>query len=84
MFEYTLLHQDAGCSARRGTFTTYRGTVQLPAFMPVGTRGSVKGIELRQLKETGAQIILGNTYHLMVRPGEEIVRALGGLHKMTG
>ena len=84
MFDYTLLHQDAGCAARRGRFTTTRGTIELPAFMPVGTRGTVKGIEVRQLHETGAQIILGNTYHLMVRPGEEIVRELGGLHNFCG
>lgn len=83
-FEYTLLHRDAGSAARRGTFSTCRGTVQLPAFMPVGTRGTVKGVELRQLLETGTEIILGNTYHLMIRPGEEVVKKLGGLHTFTG
>ena len=83
-FKYTLLHRDAGSAARRGTFTTCRGTVQLPTFMPVGTRGTVKGVELRQLQETGAEIVLGNTYHLMLRPGEKIVKELGGLHGFTG
>lgn len=84
MFEYTLLHKDRNTSARRGTFLTPHGLVQLPTFMPVGTRGSVKGIEVRQLKETGSQIVLGNTYHLMDRPGEEIVEHLGGLHHFCG
>ena len=84
MFDYTLIHQDARCAARRGRFTTTRGTIELPAFMPVGTRGSVKGVEVSQLEATGSQIILGNTYHLMVRPGEDTVAQLGGLHKFCG
>lgn len=84
MFDYTLLHQDAFCRARRGRFTTTRGTVELPTFMPVGTRGSVKGVEVRQLEETGSQVVLGNTYHLMVKPGEKIVEKLGGLHEFSG
>ena len=84
MFDYTLIHQDARCAARRGRFTTTRGTIELPAFMPVGTRGSVKGVEVSQLEATGSQIILGNTYHLMVRPGEDTVSQLGGLHKFCG
>lgn len=84
VFDYRLIHKDARCAARRGTFSTTRGTVQLPAFMPVGTRGSVKGVEIRQVAETGAEIILGNTYHLMVRPGEDVVRDLGGLHRFSG
>lgn len=84
MFDYTLIHQDARSSARRGRFTTTRGTIELPTFMPVGTRGSVKGIEVRQLRETGSQVVLGNTYHLMVRPGEQVVKALGGLQTFCG
>ncbi|MDO4585886.1 MAG: tRNA guanosine(34) transglycosylase Tgt [Planctomycetia bacterium] len=84
MFEYKLIHQDKNCSARRGQFSTTRGILELPTFMPVGTRGSVKGVEIRQLEETGSQIILGNTYHLMVRPGEDIVEELGGLHQFCG
>ncbi|MCF0234087.1 MAG: tRNA guanosine(34) transglycosylase Tgt [Thermoguttaceae bacterium] len=84
LFEYKLLHQDAKTAARRGTFETTRGVVQLPTFMPVGTRGSVKGVDVGRLEETGSQIVLGNTYHLMLRPGAEIVRELGGLHKFCG
>lgn len=84
MFEYTLLHKDRNSSARRGRFTTPRGIIELPTFMPVGTRGSVKGVEVEPLRKTGSQIILGNTYHLMVRPGEEIVHRLGGLHQFSG
>ncbi len=81
---YTLLHQDAHCGARRGTLTTAHGIVQLPAFMPVGTLGTVKGVEIGLLEQTGAEMILGNTYHLSLRPGEEIVRSLGGLHQFCG
>lgn len=70
--------------ARRGTFTTPHGPVETPAFMPVGTQGTVKGLVIDQVAATGAQMILGNTYHLAVRPGEEIVAELGGLHQMSG
>ena len=84
MFTYTLIHQDAHCAARRGTFSTPRGDVALPAFMPVGTLGTVKGVTAGQLVETGAQVILGNTYHLALRPGEGVVRDLGGLHQFSG
>jgi queuine tRNA-ribosyltransferase len=68
-------------SARRGAFVTPRGTVQTPAFMPVGTQGTVKGLKPEDVAATGAEIVLGNTYHLMLRPGPERVAALGGLHK---
>jgi len=74
---YTLLHQDAHCNARRGRLHTAHGTVELPAFMPVGTLGTVKGVEIEQLEKTGAEMILGNTYHLSLRPGEDVVRDLG-------
>ncbi|MGL6194560.1 MAG: tRNA-guanine transglycosylase, partial [Thermoguttaceae bacterium] len=67
-------------SARRGVISFRRGTVQTPTFMPVGTLGTVKGIEIEMLRASGAEIILGNTYHLALRPGEETVAALGGLH----
>ena len=70
--------------ARRGTVHTGRGDIRTPAFMPVGTVGTVKGLYLNQVKETGADIILGNTYHLMLRPGAEQVAKLGGLHKFIG
>jgi len=83
-FSYALIRKDPSCHARRGVITTPHGLVQTPTFMPVGTRGSVKGVEVDQLVATGAEIVLGNTYHLMLRPGEEIVRDLGGLHRFTG
>lgn len=70
--------------ARRGTVTTARGDVRTPAFMPVGTAGTVKAMYMDQVKELGADIILGNTYHLMLRPGAERVAKLGGLHKFGG
>ncbi|MEO1745811.1 MAG: tRNA guanosine(34) transglycosylase Tgt [Pseudomonadota bacterium] len=77
-FGFTLLNTDG--RARRGVVHTGRGDIQTPAFMPVGTVGTVKGIYLDQVKDAGADIILGNTYHLMLRPGAERVNRLGGLH----
>src|SRR6266487_1584015 len=79
MFE--LLKTDATCKARLGRLTTARGIIDTPAFMCVGTQGSVKAIDPRELGELGAQIILGNTYHLNIRPGLDIIRAAGGLHR---
>src|SRR5688500_804556 len=78
-FHFTLLTTDG--SARLGRIDSPRGSIRTPAFMPVGTAGTVKGIFLDQLKETGTDIILGNTYHLMLRPTAERIAALGGLHK---
>ncbi len=75
---------DNGSSGRVGTLRTGHGTVQTPAFMPVGTRGCVKGILPDQLRQTGAQIMLANTYHLLLRPGVEVVASMGGLHRFTG
>ena len=77
-FGFTL-HKTDG-KARRGTINTGRGVIETPAFMPVGTVGTVKGLYLDQVKQAGADIILGNTYHLMLRPGAERVNRLGGLH----
>jgi len=74
------LLQNCG-KARRGRLTTARGVIETPAFMPVGTQGSVKGVSPRELHELRAQIILGNTYHLFVRPGLDVLRHFGGLHK---
>jgi queuine tRNA-ribosyltransferase len=74
------LHATSG-GARRGTLTLTHGTVETPAFMPVGTVATVKGIEPRELRELGAQIILSNTYHLWLRPGRDTLVALGGLHR---
>jgi queuine tRNA-ribosyltransferase len=68
-------------AARRGQLTTAHGTVETPAFMTVGTAGTVKGLTADQVAQSGAEIILGNTYHLMLRPGAERVATLGGLHR---
>lgn len=81
---FRLLHTDARSAARRSIFSTPHGTVQMPAFMPVGTQASVKGLEIEQLKATGAEMILGNTYHLSLRPGEDVVAGFGGLHRFMG
>src|SRR5690606_40709516 len=68
-------------AARTGVLRTPRGDIRTPAFMPVGTAGTVKALTVDQVKATGADIILGNTYHLMLRPGPERMERLGGLHK---
>src|SRR5574338_1576016 len=81
MFEFQLEKTDG--AARAGTLTLPHGVVQTPAFMPVGTHGAVRGLSMEEVRRTGAQIVLGNTYHLHLRPGEEVVRALGGLQKFT-
>ena len=78
------MHTDSGCAARRARLHTPRGCVELPTFMPVGTVGTVKGVDVGRLRETGAQIVLGNTYHLALRPGAELVAAHGGLHEFMG
>lgn len=76
--KFELLHTDG--HARRGRMTFERGVVETPAFMPVGTYGTVKAMTPEELRDTGAQIILGNTFHLMLRPGTKIIRAHGDLH----
>jgi len=81
-FSFRVLHTDG--AARCGEMTTSHGVVQTPAFMPVGTRGAVKGVTPRDLREVGAEIILGNTYHLWLRPGDGLIARLGGLHRFTG
>ena len=81
MGNFNVLHTDSGSQARRATLTTAHGRVETPAFMPVGTAGTVKAVTPQQLKETGADIILANTYHLLLRPGIETIEKLGGLHK---
>jgi queuine tRNA-ribosyltransferase len=83
-FRFELLHTDAGGAARRGRFHTPHGPVELPAFMPVGTQAAVKALTIDQVRSTGAQMVLGNTYHLALRPGEHVVRDLGGLHRFMG
>src|SRR5512141_1734884 len=77
-FSFQLLKTDG--AARRGEIVTPHGRVQTPAFMPVGTQGTVKGLTPQDVRATGAEIVLGNTYHLMLRPGAERIAALGGLH----
>ena len=81
MANFQVLHQDSNSAARLGLLDTAHGKVETPVFMPVGTAGAVKGITPQQLKETGAGIILANTYHLLLRPGIETIEKLGGLHK---
>ncbi len=76
------MHRDG--AARRGEFATPHGIVQTPAFMPVGTRGAVKAVTQRDLLDMGAEIILGNTYHLYLRPGDELIARSGGLHRFIG
>jgi queuine tRNA-ribosyltransferase len=71
-------------AARAGTFETAHGTIRTPVFMPVGTKGTVKALDPLELEALGTQIVLGNTYHLHLRPGEEVVRKLGGLHRFMG
>jgi len=78
-FSFRLLATDGG--ARRGEIVTPHGVVQAPAFMPVGTQATVKGLTPETLRATGAEIVLGNTYHLMLRPGAERIATLGGLHE---
>jgi queuine tRNA-ribosyltransferase len=83
-FSFQMHAIDGQCAARRSTFITGHGPVELPAFMPVGTLGTVKGVEIDQLRATGTQMVLGNTYHLTLRPGEAVVQTLGGLHGFMG
>ena len=71
-------------AARTGRLTTPHGPVRTPAFMPVGTAGAMKGVHWREVRDAGADIVLGNTYHLMLRPGAERIAALGGLQTFTG
>ncbi len=84
MFRFQIEGQCASTKARSGTFSTPHGIIQTPRFMPVGTLATVKGLTPRQLVETGAQMVLANTYHLHLQPGEEVVNAAGGIHKFMG
>ena len=81
---FQLLGKDSTTQARRGRLSTLHSTIETPIFMPVGTQGTVKAVTPVHLREIGAQIILGNTYHLNLRPGSELIRDLGGLHKFMG
>ncbi len=79
--KYELIHQDKNCKARYGTIETNYGKYETPIFMPVGTQATVKTLDYKEIKEIGSGIILANTYHLWLRPGEDIVDMAGGLHK---
>ncbi len=81
---FRLIHQDQSCPARNGELTTPRGVVSTPVFMPVGTVGTVKAIDPEELTAMGYGLILGNTYHLMLRPGTQVVKDHGGLHNFMG
>ena len=81
---FELVSQDRESKARRGHLITTHGIVETPAFMPIGTQGSVKAVSPRELRELNAQIILGNTYHLFVRPGLDVLKHFAGLHNFMG
>jgi queuine tRNA-ribosyltransferase len=81
---FQVLHRDAGSAARVGRLDTAHGTVETPVFMPVGTQGTVKGMSPAELRALGTQVVLGNAYHLMARPGVEIIEHCGGLHRFMG
>jgi len=81
MFKYEVTHECTQTGARTGLLTTPHGVIETPVFMPVGTMATVKGVSPEMLKECGAEIILSNTYHLFLRPGHDIVKRAGGLHK---
>ncbi len=84
MCHFALRHLDPHCAARCGQLRTPHGAVETPTFMPVGTQGTVKGIATELLESTGTQMLLGNTYHLALRPGEALIQKMGGLHRFIG
>lgn len=81
---FTLIHQDKNSKARLGKITTLHGEIDTPAFMTVGTHATVKGLMFKDVEEAGAQIVLSNAYHVFLRPGMEIIKKAGGLHKFMG
>ena len=81
---YTLIHQDKNSKARLGKLTTAHGALDTPAFMPVGTHATIKGLMFKDVQEAGAQIVLANAYHVFLRPGIEVIKKAGGLHKFMG
>src|SRR6187399_944479 len=81
-FSFTVTHTCG--AARRGVLQTAHGSIDTPAFMPVGTQGTVKAVTHRDLHDLGAEILLGNTYHLYLRPGTDRIGRLGGLHRFIG
>src|SRR4026207_803292 len=82
VFSFQITHTHG--AARRGVLQTPHGTVQTPAFMPVGTQGAVKAVTHRDLEDLGAEILLSNTYHLYLRPGDSLIARRGGLHAFIG
>src|ERR1700693_316211 len=84
MSAFSILACDTASGARLGTLATNHGEIETPCFLPVGTRGSVKGVEFERLEQWDCRAVLANTYHLMARPGEELVRRAGGLHAFIG
>ncbi len=80
---FDLISKDPHSKARRGRLSTRHGFVDTPVFMPVGTQGTVKAVSPGELELLGAQIILGNTYHLFIRPGLDVMREFGGLHQFS-
>ncbi len=81
---FQVTHQDSGSAARRGALHLAHGVVQTPVFMPVGTNATVKTLTPQDLTDLGAEIILGNTFHLYLRPGSELIRQFKGLHGFMG
>ena len=81
---FQILNRDAASSARRGLLATGHGSIETPCFLPVGTRGAVKGVEFDRLEQWDCRAVLANTYHLMARPGIELIRRAGGLHAFMG
>ena len=84
MFEFEIIHECPATGARAGKFSTPHGIIETPVFMPVGTQATVKAMTTPELREIGADIILGNTYHLYLRPGTEVMELAGGLHSFMG
>src|ERR1044072_8617110 len=82
-FSFEKISSDTRTRARAGRVTTEHGSFDTPVFMPVGTQGTVKALTQEMLEKAGARIILGNTYHLYLRPGHEVINRLGGLHRFT-
>ena len=81
---FSVLHSDPGSRARTGSLALNHGTVSTPCFMPVGTNATVKAIKNSDLEAIGVNLILGNTYHLYLRPGRDVIREAGGLHSFMG
>src|SRR5512137_2267660 len=81
---FRLVRKDDNCNARRGTLKTSHGAIETPVFIPVATHAAMKAMTPLQIEESGARIILSNTYHLHLRPGESLVEKAGGLHRFMG